>query len=189
MLELNSISHAFGANVVLRDFQLKLDSGDRCVIRGTNGTGKSTLLKIIAGLLTPNAGTVTRPPGRIGYLAPDLVLYHDLTLLENLDFFASVRGLARGDANLDLLKLVGLADRVHEAAGNMSTGLGQRLKLAYALQGKPQVLLLDEPTSNLDAAGRETVERVVLESNPDLVIWTSHTPLYESWTNREVTLG
>ena len=116
-------------------------------------------------------------------------MYQDLTLLENLDFFASVQGLPQGAPNRDLLEQVGLADRMHDTAGSMSTGLGQRLKLAFALQGKPPILLLDEPTSNLDAEGRDTVERVVLESNPDIVLWTSHTPLYESWTNREVSLG
>ena len=190
MLELCGIGHAFGSNVVLRDLSLTLQDGDRCHVRGTNGTGKSTLLKIVAGLLTPTSGTVKRPPeARIGYLAPDLVLYHDLTLLENLDFFSLVRGLPKGEANRALLELVGLADRMHDPAGSMSTGLGQRLKLAYALQGDPSILLLDEPTSNLDAAGRETVERAVLAAEPAVILWTSHTPLYESWTNREIALG
>ncbi|HOQ28804.1 MAG TPA: ABC transporter ATP-binding protein, partial [Armatimonadota bacterium] len=126
---------------------------------------KSTLVRILCGLLRPTRGSIEYRvgerlvPGRdvkrlVGLVSPDLVLYEELTLLENLRFFARVRGLRRSDMELQtLLTQVGLESEGARRAGTLSTGMRQRLRFAHALLHEPPVLLLDEPTANLDDAG------------------------------------
>lgn len=175
-IQVEKLSKAFSNRAVLRGLTVAIQGGERLVVRGPNGSGKSTFLRILAGLLTPSAGTirVTTPDGQegsaewrrrwTGYLSPDLTLYEEFSPLENLDFFARVRGVGK-DANRDrrLLSDLGLGDRVDDPLGTLSTGLRQRAKLAFALQAAPRILLLDEPGSNLDQPGRELIARTVSE--------------------------
>jgi heme exporter protein A len=174
-IELDKLERSFAERRVLRGISASLRGGDRLVVKGPNGSGKSTLLKVIAGLLTPTGGTIRfAEDGRkqdadswrrrhLGSLAPDLVMYEDLTPVENLEFFARVRDLPRGEANRQLLARVGLEERRHDYVGNFSTGMKQRMKLAFALQNQPALLLLDEPGSNLDAPGRALIAGAVEE--------------------------
>lgn len=148
--------------------------GEVLIVTGPNGAGKSTMLKILAGLLRPTRGEIEfeldgRPVrgadrlGRVGYLAPDINPWGELTSLENLEMLARIKGapLPAGAAGARLEGL-GLPRRVHRSpAGTLSTGQRQRLKMSMALLGDPALLLLDEPGSNLDAMGREMVTAVV----------------------------
>jgi ABC-2 type transport system ATP-binding protein len=135
---------------------------------GPNGSGKSTTIRMLCGLLTPTAGEIEvlglRIPEqaealrrRIGYMTQKFALYEDLSVRENLDFLASVQGLAR-DARRkrvdELLQTYNLADRDKQLAGTMSGGQKQRLALAGAVVHKPELLFLDEPTSAVDPESR-----------------------------------
>jgi heme exporter protein A len=174
-IELTGVAAGYGARRVLSDLTLTLHGGETLVVAGANGSGKSTLLRLICGLQRPTAGAInyivgTRHCGPeaardlVGWVAPDLQLYRELTALENLEFFAQVRGLQRTRAELEaLLEQVGLGGRGDDLLAAYSSGMAQRLRYAYALLHRPPVLLLDEPTVTLDERGAALVERVVAE--------------------------
>ena len=146
-------------------------------VAGPNGSGKTTLLKILAGLLSPSAGRVrVARDGRdlsgsekrlaVGWAGPDLALYGELTGEENLQFFRRAAGLPADDAGIRTrLADTGLpADAANRRVAAYSTGMRQRLRLAFALLFDPPLLILDEPYSGLDTSGREVVRRVVAEA-------------------------
>ena len=158
---------------MLAGVTLTLRRGETLVVAGSNGSGKSTLLRLLCGLQRPTAGDIAYQIGSrrllpaeardlVGWVAPDLQLYRELTALENLQFFAEVRGLRRTPAELEaLLDRVGLGGRGGDLLAAYSSGMGQRLRYAYALLHHPPVLLLDEPTLTLDERGAAVVERIV----------------------------
>lgn len=172
-VKLTNVSRSFGRRAIFAPISFEASHGTAVVVTGPNGSGKSTLLRIIAGLLPPSSGDlqVTQGSDRLdpvqrrrtlGYVAPDLFLYRELSGVENLQFFGRVAGFEPSiDYLRDLLQLVGLKGKGREFAGNYSSGMRQRLKYAFALLGSPPLLLLDEPTANLDAAGVETVRNIV----------------------------
>lgn len=172
-LELADVALDYGARRVLAGITLGLRYGETLVVAGPNGSGKSTLLRVLCGLQRPTEGHVFyhlggaryRPaevPWLVGWVAPDLQLYRELTALENLRFFAEVRGLRRTTADLAaLLAEVGLDGRGDDLLAAYSSGMAQRLRYAYALLHQPPVLLLDEPTVTLDERGTTLVERVI----------------------------
>jgi heme exporter protein A len=173
LLELADVAAEYGSRRVLQGISLELRAGETLVVAGANGSGKSTLLRLMCGLQRPSRGAVRihaggssyRPdeaPWLVGWVAPDLALYRELTALENLRFFAEVRGLRRTDAELEaLLAEVGLGGRGGDLLAAYSSGMAQRLRYAYATLHNPPVLLLDEPTVTLDERGAALVERVV----------------------------
>lgn len=149
--------------------------GERLAVTGSNGSGKSTLVRIVAGVLAPTRGQVVLQsagqavpaaarPFSVGLVAPYLNVYDLYTARENLVFVGRVRGLKhlapRVEAMLDLVHLRARAD---ERVDTYSSGMKQRVRLAAALLAEPPVLLLDEPTSNLDAAGIRLVEEVLAQ--------------------------
>jgi heme exporter protein A len=150
-------------------------AGPGCVVvRGSNGTGKSTLLRIVAGLLRPTHGALElwvegrgvaaeRRRPWIGFASPELSFYDELTVGENLAFAAEARGMRDPGAVRESLGRVGLAGRIGDRVAALSSGLKQRLRLAFALLHRPPVLLLDEPGSHLDDDGRAVVEAIVGE--------------------------
>lgn len=202
---LKNLSHRFGERTVFQNLSLEVTSGQVGAIRGPNGAGKSTLMRIVAGLLSPTQGEARfelaghplnaqdRRPF-IGYVAPDLRLYHELTGIENLQFFAGLRGiLLTRDQLRYLLDRVGLLGRGSDFVGNYSSGMRQRLKYALALLHEPPVFLLDEPTANLDAQGVDLVEQIIAEqcSKPSggLVLLATNEPREERWAHTVLTLS
>jgi len=172
-IRLDNVGHRFGTRQVFRGVGFEAAAGQVCTVTGPNGSGKSTLLRIIAGLLAASEGTVSvTAQGRVqsagdrrhflGYVSPDLTLYRELTAAENLQFFARLRGMTLTRENLiERLTLVGLQGRGRDLVGTYSSGMRQRLKYAFALLSNPPILLLDEPTANLDMSGIAIVEAIV----------------------------
>lgn len=170
-LAFDGLRRRFGRVRALEAATGRVAAGEALVVTGANGSGKSTLLRCLAGLLAPDAGTIEhREAGealspaerraRIGFVAPDLAFYDELSAGENLEFFARLRGLPVARAG-ELLERVGLpADR---AAGALSSGMRQRLRWAWALLARPRALLLDEPFQNLDLEGEGTVRSLLGE--------------------------
>lgn len=196
-VSLKSVGHRFGSRLALADVSFDIGSGQVGIVTGANGSGKSTLLRIIAGLLTPQFGKAnvemagvtydeTERRRLIGYVAPDLTLYRELTGTENLAFFAELKGVKPTREMLgEALTEVGLRGRGRDLVSNYSSGMRQRLKYAFALLGRPPILLLDEPTANLDVDGVAMVERVVAQqigrTGGGLAIIATNEPREAAW--------
>jgi len=170
-LRFENIRRRFGRLAVLEGVSGEVAGGGALLVTGPNGSGKSTLLRCLAGLLVPEAGSIHYSEGngpldmaerrqRVGFISPDLSFYGELSVEENLAFFARLRRaeLARGLAVLDRLSLP--TDRL---AANLSSGMRQRLRWGWALMHRPRLLLLDEPFQNLDAAGERTTRELLRE--------------------------
>ena len=170
-IEAIGLSKSFAGPPLFENLSFTLDAGALAVV-GRNGTGKSTLLKILAGLLRPTGGSVRIEAGgralsaeerraEVGWSGPDLSFYPELSAAENLRFFRRVAGFeARaGDVNARL-EAVGLG-RASGAVEHFSTGMKQRLRIAFAFLFDPSVVILDEPLAGLDADGRGAVARFV----------------------------
>jgi heme exporter protein A len=166
-IELEGAGRAFGERVVLRDLSLRVEEGTTLAVLGANGSGKTTLLRMLAALLRPHAGTVRvlgaelpreswRVRGRLGLLAHEPLLYRDLTARENLRFHARLHRVAFRRVD-ELLERVGLGLRADEPLRQYSRGMVQRAAICRAVLHDPELLLLDEPHANLDAAGVEAV--------------------------------
>ncbi len=157
------LTRRFGARTALDGVDLTVRRGEPLALFGVNGAGKTTLLRLLSGGLKPTQGSLSiegldprRAPaqarGRIGLLMHHTLLYDDLSATENLVFFAKLHGLANPlDRARALLDDVGLADRADEPVSGFSRGMQQRVALARALLHGPSLLLLDEPSSGLDA--------------------------------------
>jgi heme ABC exporter ATP-binding subunit CcmA len=164
--QLDSVSKIYGTFAALRNVSTTFPSGTCTVILGENGAGKSTLLRIVAGLITPTRGSVTvfaqstphQQRHRMAYMSHSPMLYDELTAMENLNYFASLHrddGCACVGSPEMALRAVGLDPALTRPVGQYSQGMRQRTSLARVLQTDPELLLLDEPFSNLDAASSQ----------------------------------
>jgi Cu-processing system ATP-binding protein len=169
-VEMDRIAKCYGRLAAVEDVDLVLRRGECVALAGHNGAGKSTLIKLMLGLIRPTRGTVLvlgadpAAGGRadVGYLPESLALYPTMTGAETLAFYAKLKGqpVAR---NAALLERVGIAHAARRRVGTFSKGMRQRLGLAQALLGAPQLLLLDEPTAGLDPALRQSFYQVLVE--------------------------
>jgi len=165
-IDAEGLNKSFGGRRVVKDFSIKVEEGRITGFLGPNGSGKTTTLRMLCGLLTPDSGRGTalgfdiiaeswEIKRRTGYMTQRFSLYEDLTVEENLQFSARIRGLDRGRARVnDALDQLGLAERRKQLAGTLSGGWKQRLALATATLHEPQLLLLDEPTAGVDPQAR-----------------------------------
>ncbi|MEQ1541124.1 MAG: ABC transporter ATP-binding protein [Novosphingobium sp.] len=165
-IAVRGLTKRFGARTVVDDFDLIVQPGRICGFLGPNGSGKTTTLRMICGLLIPDAGegevlgldlrTQRRAiKHQIGYMTQKFGLFSDLSIAENLEFIARVYGLDNRKARVDAaLERLGLATRADQLAGKLSGGWKQRLALAAAVLHEPKILLLDEPTAGVDPQAR-----------------------------------
>ena len=151
MVTIEHIYKSFGKQQVLRDVTLDIPEGQVLGLLGPNGAGKSTLMKILIGLWSADKGSVNVPE-RIGYLPENNPLYEEMYVVEYLRFMAGMTAKGEGQkAKVDaLIERVGLTPERHKHIRELSKGYRQRVGLAQALLGDPQLLILDEPTTGLD---------------------------------------
>lgn len=171
-LNATGLGKRYGYRLLFRDLTFRLTPGGSLAVTGANGSGKSTLLRMLAGLLTPSHGRVELNkngvplsrqdhPLHVGLVAPYLNVYDGFSARENLQFLARARGIEAGRVRIDdMLEYVALSSRSDDPVSTFSSGMKQRVKFAAALLARPPLLLLDEPSVNLDAAGLEMVERI-----------------------------
>ena len=150
MVSIQHISKSFGSQKVLNDVSLEIPAGQIVGLLGPNGAGKSTLMKILIGLWSADSGTVSAP-SRIGYLPENNPLYEEMYVTEYLQFMAKMTNDKCQMTNVDaLIDKVGLTPECHKHIRELSKGYRQRVGLAQALLGNPELLILDEPTTGLD---------------------------------------
>jgi len=176
LVRADNVSKTFNRRVIFQGLSFELARGASLAITGRNGSGKSTLVKIIAGVLSPTSGSVSllqdgkaleeaRRREHLGLVSPYLQLYDEFTALENIEILSRIRGLGEpdGDRVRALLTLFGLWDRRKDWLRVYSSGMKQRLKYVFALVHRPTVLILDEPSANLDSDGVSAVRHIIQE--------------------------
>ena len=185
---ITNLKKSYGLKPVLRGMQLTLPVGQRLALLGANGVGKTTLLRILAGLARPDAGTVTifgldgkddaqKIRSLVGLVAHQPYLYEELTALENLLFFARMYNVGHAEARArDLLRRVGVDKRINDRVRALSRGLVQRVAWARALLHSPRLLLLDEPDTGLDQEGTALIDSLLAEHSQQggSILFTTH---------------
>jgi ABC-type multidrug transport system ATPase subunit len=152
----------YGDKVVLRGLDFELERGGFLLVTGPNGSGKTTLLRLCAGLAIPSGGTLDVEPERagIGFLGHEPLVYRELTALENLDLYGRLYRVPERRERIGmLLERFGLWDSRGLRSAKLSRGQLQRLALCRSLLHRPELLILDEPFSGLDADGAELLDR------------------------------
>jgi ABC-2 type transport system ATP-binding protein len=185
LIEASHLSRSFGPTQAVVDLSLHVEAGETYGLVGPDGAGKTTFMRLLCGALLPDSGRLEagRPlpsikvagydvlkqteqaRAMLGYLPQRFSLYEELTVIENIRFFAEVRGLSAEEWRprcMDILRFVGLAEFVDRRAGQLSGGMKQKLGLAAALVHQPQILLLDEPTTGVDPVTRQDFWQLII---------------------------
>jgi heme ABC exporter ATP-binding subunit CcmA len=187
-VEVRGLKKSYGLKPILRGIDFALQQGQRMALLGANGAGKTTILRILAGLSRPSAGTIRvtgidllrdaqRVRQRVGLVAHQPYLYEELTVVENLLFFARLYTVERAQERVqELVGRLGLEKRARERVGSLSRGQVQRLAWARALVHDPHLLLLDEPDTGLDQEGQRLINDLLDEhrTRGGSVIFTTH---------------
>ena len=178
MIKIEHINKSFGKQQVLKDINLEIPAGQVVGLLGPNGAGKSTLMKILIGLWKADSGKVS-VPDRIGYLPENNPLYEEMYVTEYLQFMAKLTANSQVrpvTASVDaLIDKVGLTPECHKHIKELSKGFRQRVGLAQALLGDPQLLILDEPTTGLDPNQLVEIRALIRELGKDrTVILSTH---------------
>ena len=187
LLRIEGLTHCFGWLPALRGLDFELSRGQIVALLGANGSGKTTLLRLCAGLLRPSEGRIriggwelprdaAAVRAHIGYVGHQPLQDTAFSARENLRFIADCYGLAADERISTMLERVGLGDYADEPAGQLSRGRQQLLSIARACLHEPDLLLLDEPMSNLDATAVERVFALLAEARArgSLTLWVTH---------------
>jgi len=184
------LRRTYGALVAVDHLDLEIEPGEVFGLLGPNGSGKTTTIRMLCGLVAPTSGMaevagidVTRAPeevrNRIGYMSQRFGLYEDLTVAENLDFYGAVYGLQGAAQSVragEVVQFLGLDQRLGQLTGQLSGGWKQRVALGCALMHRPTVLFLDEPTAGVDPAARRSFWAAIkdIAGHGTTVIVTTH---------------
>ena len=190
-VSLDRISKFFGRFPALLGITAEFHPGEVCALLGSNGSGKSTLLRVIAGLTHPSEGTLQRSSA-LGYMAHAPMLYDEMSGRENLDYFAGLYGLATGERSEAAMRQVGLDPALGRLVRDYSQGMRQRLSLARAIIHDPDLILLDEPFSNVDAASSEQMLAMLThlrERGKTMIIVTHQPELIQKLATRKLVLA
>ena len=174
MIQIEHINKSFGKQQVLQDISLTIPEGQVLGLLGPNGAGKSTLMKILIGLWRADSGTVSKPE-RIGYLPENNPLYEEMYVTEYLRFMSELTMHGQSQDVDALIDRVGLTPERHKHIRELSKGYRQRVGLAQALLGDPQLLILDEPTTGLDPNQLVDIRALIRDLGKDrTVILSTH---------------
>ena len=190
VIVLQNLVKFFGRFAALRDITDSFAPGRLYVVVGDNGAGKSTLLRVVAGLMQPNQGSVTLLGAksardvahRIGYMGHAPLLYDELSGMENLRYFGGLYGLHDESTCRNAMQMVGLDPDLARRVGQYSQGMRQRLSLARAVLHDPELMLLDEPFSNVDVHSAREMAAVlgrVRDQGKTIIVVTHQAPLME----------
>jgi heme exporter protein A len=181
-IQSQNLSKLFGRRLIFKDINFNWTEKGIFGISGPNGSGKSTLVKIVAGLIASSSGKIIHKNSddeiipeklhnHIGFVSPYLVLYEEFSAWENLKIFAQIRGILFNEERiLFYLKQFLLDTRKDDLVKTYSSGMKQRLKFIFALMHSPEVLIFDEPTSNLDEEGKKVVYDIVREEGKSRLV-------------------
>ncbi len=170
----SNLKKVFNRRVIFQNISFSVQQKQTLLVTGRNGSGKSTLVKILSDVLSPTEGSVSISPigseknfqrtSTIGLVSPYLQMYDEFSAEENLQYALAIRGMRTESSFIQsLLKKVFLYERRNDAVRTYSSGMKQRMKYAFALVHNPSILILDEPTSNLDAEGIAMVKEIMHE--------------------------
>ena len=182
ILQAINLSKNFGRRLIFKDINFRVECSGIMGISGPNGSGKSTLVKIIAGISSPSGGKIIHNidgdeilsenlHNYIGFVSPYLVLYEEFSAWENLNYFAEIREVKFNKEKIEyLLNQFLLFDRKNDMVKTYSSGMKQRLKFIFALMHSPKLIILDEPTSNLDQEGKDSVYKIITEEGKSSIV-------------------
>jgi Cu-processing system ATP-binding protein len=185
LIRLEGAAKSFGERLALAPIDLEVRKGEKLGVFGRNGSGKTTLLRILVGLSRPSAGQLSidgEPPGpqgwqafrhRLGFMPEKVFFEEGLSGAYLLDYLARLRGADPGKV-LEMLERVGLGEAAHDKVGTYSKGMVQRLNLAQALIGDPEVLVVDEPMEGLDPHGSRLFLDLLESHEERTVVFSSH---------------
>ncbi|MFZ2324648.1 MAG: ABC transporter ATP-binding protein [Ignavibacteriaceae bacterium] len=181
-VEAEALNKSFGRRLIFNDLQFKFDKTGVYGISGPNGSGKSTLVKIIAGIIGASKGNILHKlndkviveeklHNHIGFVSPYLVLYEEFSTYENLTLVSEIRGVKFDKEKIDYwLDKFLIYKRKDDLLKTYSSGMKQRVKFIFALMHSPKLLILDEPTSNLDDEGKNSVYELVREEGEKSIV-------------------
>lgn len=176
VIETNGLTKKFGSFTALDKVNLRVKKGDIYGLVGDNGAGKTTLMKLVSGLIYPDEGELSllgacekreqeRQRRRTGVIIEEPGFYPQLSVEKNLEYYRIQKGIPDKKAVDELLETVGLADKRKKKGKTLSMGMKQRLGLAIALMGEPEILILDEPINGLDPSGIIEIRSLLLKLN------------------------
>lgn len=179
-INLTKLTHKFGKSICFRNLSLSGNTGDLIIVKGRNGSGKSTLLRLIAGFIFPDQGSISFQPETVtlqnrhewlGFCAPAVSLYGELSGLENLELIIKLKDVVHpnyqkwlGDSGLTEFDL-------RKPLKSYSSGMKQRMKILASVLHQPQLLIWDEPMSNLDKSGKIWVRKILSDIQPNTLIF------------------
>lgn len=176
------LNKTFGRRLIFDGINFQFNRNGTYGISGPNGSGKSTLVKIIAGLISPTKGKIVHTVdgdeiipeklhNHIGFVSPYIVLYEEFSAWENLEHFSRIRGVEFDkEFTRELLEKFLLYPRRNDLVKTFSSGMKQRMKFIFALIHHPEILILDEPTSNLDDEGKKSVYEVIDDQSKKSIV-------------------
>ena len=187
MIKFTEVSKSFGPLLAVNAFSCHIKAGEIFGLVGPDGAGKTTIMRLLVNLIDPDSGSIiidALPPhrfprGKLGYMPQKFSLYGDLTISENLNFFASLYSLDPStiqQRSREILRLTGLSGFENRMADNLSGGMKQKLALSSALLTRPQVMILDEPTYGVDPPSRKEFWQILYRLNQEGITIVISTP-------------